>query len=159
MCMCHCLEMNGVCAECLHHNITSVTVTDVAQIMHSVHKQILDEHYGEYAKRVYCDSRDRREFLNNKFQLLVNRHLQQWHEHEHHPLIVGNATEHSIPNTTWASFEDFDEEVEDDLEKGEGYWYLNRYISLQQTKAVLMRIVCYTNGWARQATRGTNNKH
>ena len=97
MCMCHCLEINGVCAECLHHNITSVTVTDVAQIMHSVHKQILDEHYGEYAKRVYSDSRDRREFLNNKFQLLVNHHLQQWHEHEHDPLIVGNATEHSIP--------------------------------------------------------------
>ena len=133
MCMCHCLEMNGVCAECLHHNITSVTVTDVAQIMHSVHKQILDEHYGEYAKRVYSDSSDRRQFLNNKFRLLVNCHLQQWHE-LHHPLIVGNATEHSIPNTTWASFEDdFDEEVEDDLEKGERYWYLDRYISLQSS--------------------------
>ena len=125
MCMCHCLEMNCVCAECLHHNITSVTVTDVGRIIHSVHKQILNEHHGEYAKRVYSDSRDRRQFLNNTFQLLVNCHLQQWNE-LHHPLIIDNATEHSIPNTMWASFEDdVDEEVEDDLEKGGGYWYLN----------------------------------
>ena len=48
-----------------------------------------------WTKRVYSDSRDRRHLLNNKFQLLVNCHFQQWHELQH-PLIIGNATEHSM---------------------------------------------------------------